>query len=537
MNIKNLHLMGFKNYRKYTRFAFNDKMNILIGDNGVGKSTVLQAIETVLRIKNSGAYSDETKFANYINIQDKLDFEQNENLWSNFEKLPRIVIVVELNIDASLPKYMKFNGNYHPRITDDWKLGDTGIVFEYKFDEDYSSEYLEYVNSVRELPDNNYTIPFDFYKAEWKTFGMEYFKVNQDPLKSIIIDNSNWAGDPFNAFARQLFKTYDIKNQKSMRTSFRTKVIDLFENDENSSKAKYKLRINPNITKLESILDVSDSDQISIRHLGSGTENRIKTKLALENESSDLVLIEEPENHLSSANTRSQITDIQNSQENAQLILTTHNSQIVTKLGIKNIIWLKELDAITPLKFNNLSSKTQNFFNRKDDMNFLSLINFEYTILVEGAAEYILMETFVKKILEHDYDSLSSKIEVISYEGRYYQPFAELAETTGGKTLILTDNDGDANRIEEISKFNLKHDNTHIYSGKDIVNGWTFEACIYKENVEYIDAEKLFTKRPKKNKEYPDRPARLNYMLNNKTDVALEMISKFEEKNDSPQLY
>lgn len=154
--------MGFKNYRKHTKFVFNDKMNILIGDNGVGKSTVLQAIETVLRIKNSGAYSDETKFANYINIQDKLDFEQNESLWSSFEKLPRIVIVVELNIDASLPKYMKFNGNYHPKITDDWELGDTGIVFEYKFDEDYSSEYLEYVNSVRELPDDNYTIPFDF---------------------------------------------------------------------------------------------------------------------------------------------------------------------------------------------------------------------------------------------------------------------------------------------------------------------------------------------------------------------------------------
>ncbi|WP_180676355.1 ATP-dependent nuclease [Leuconostoc citreum] len=530
MRIKKLHLLGFKSYKKHTTFTFNESMNIIVGDNGVGKSTILEGIETVLRLKNNNSiYHDDTLFANYINISEKIKFESNKTIWSDVKKLPKIIIIAELELNTFIPKYLKFNGNYIPDNTDDWGLGDTGIYFEYKFDEDYSSEYLEYIKNISSQEEDSFNIPFEFYKADWRTFGSEYYKPNQDPLKSIIIDNSNWTGDPFNAFAKQLFRTFDVKEQKSMKTQFRKNVSKLFSESED-----YKLQINPNITKLESILDVTNNQQISIRHLGSGKENQIKTSLALENQNTSLVLIEEPENHLSSGNTRSQINNIKNNQGDAQLIVTTHNSQIVTKLGIKNIIWIQHSnkdDQVNPKKFDNLSVSTRRFFDKKDDLNFLSLINYSYTILVEGAAEYILMQTFIKKVLGESYDTLYPKIEVISFEGRFYDPFAELSQLTNGKTLILTDNDHDSERIKSINTINdqNKDKGTKIFFGEDTEDEWTFEACIYKENKDFIENNKLFTQRPRADDDFPDRPKRLNYMLKHKTEVALEMIRYFEE--------
>lgn len=45
--IKHLHIEGFKKFRKLD-ISFNEKMNILVGENEAGKSTILDAIKTVL---------------------------------------------------------------------------------------------------------------------------------------------------------------------------------------------------------------------------------------------------------------------------------------------------------------------------------------------------------------------------------------------------------------------------------------------------------------------------------------------------------
>lgn len=45
--IKHLHIEGFKKFSKID-INFNEKMNILVGENEAGKSTILDAIKTVL---------------------------------------------------------------------------------------------------------------------------------------------------------------------------------------------------------------------------------------------------------------------------------------------------------------------------------------------------------------------------------------------------------------------------------------------------------------------------------------------------------
>ncbi|MDQ7861130.1 AAA family ATPase [Peribacillus frigoritolerans] len=74
---------------------------------------------------------------------------------------------------------------------------------------------------------------------------------------------------------------------------------------------------------------------------GKGRKNLIKTEIALEVES-DLILLEEPENHLSYINTRKLIQDIQNMCVEAQMIITTHNPLIVSRLDLRNTIWINK---------------------------------------------------------------------------------------------------------------------------------------------------------------------------------------------------
>lgn len=52
--IKSLHIEGFKKFTSLD-VEFNGKMNILVGENEAGKSTILDAVKTVLnqQYKNS----------------------------------------------------------------------------------------------------------------------------------------------------------------------------------------------------------------------------------------------------------------------------------------------------------------------------------------------------------------------------------------------------------------------------------------------------------------------------------------------------
>ena len=45
--IKTLHIKGFKKFSELT-VPFNEHMNILVGENEAGKSTILEAIKVIL---------------------------------------------------------------------------------------------------------------------------------------------------------------------------------------------------------------------------------------------------------------------------------------------------------------------------------------------------------------------------------------------------------------------------------------------------------------------------------------------------------
>lgn len=519
--VKKLILNNFKGYRGYTTINFNPRKNILIGDNGIGKTTIIQALKLLLK-GSRFEYNGISYLAKYINSTVKKQFENSRD--HRFTDLPYFSLIVVFGIENENKnlKLKNFNGEYEDNVgihSDEY-----GITFKYLFDEQFTSEYNKFLEENKN--NDTFTIPFSMYKTEHKTFAGNVYRGIMDPLKSIFIDNDNFEGNPFNMFAKQIYNNLNTTERISIESKFRIINKSLFD-DINKNDIPYKLNIDSNSLKFDSIVDVSSKD-VSLRELGSGRENLIKTKLSL-NLDSKLIIVEEPENHLTPSNTRKQIDQLNNLKN--QLIVTTHNSQIVTGLDLNNLIWIKsEYGNKQEVHFNeNLDEGTISFFKRRDDIDFLRLLIAKKIILVEGAAEYILMRTFIKKVLNEN----MSDYEVISMRGRYYDPFIQLVEFSQGKMAVFTDNDADvegASRIDKIEEKNKAYSSTKIFCDKNIEN-FTFEVSEYEINKEKIDNEVPINSGAKtfnyNKKQMVSK--QLAFMLNHKSQSAIIMLPKYED--------
>jgi putative ATP-dependent endonuclease of OLD family len=114
-------------------------------------------------------------------------------------------------------------------------------------------------------------------------------------------------------------------------------------------------------------------DEIPFHYIGKGEQCIIKTKLALSHKKAkeaNIILIEEPENHLSYSNLNRLLGDIK-SDNNKQILISTHNSFVANKLGLENLILLN--DKI-PARLNDLTLDTKRFFEKISGYDTLMLI-------------------------------------------------------------------------------------------------------------------------------------------------------------------
>ena len=127
---------------------------------------------------------------------------------------------------------------------------------------------------------------------------------------------------------------------------------------------------------------------------------------------------------------------------NGQMFITTHNNMIASRLGLENLLILSK-EALST-KLSKLTPDTSKFFIKAPNNNILNFILSYKVILVEGHAEYILMEKFISDLLEAD---KVNDIQIISVNGVSFKRYLEIANLLHIKTVVITDNDGDYEKI------------------------------------------------------------------------------------------
>ena len=514
-HVKSLLIKGFKKFEKL-HIDFHDRINILVGENEAGKSTVLEALRLVFQ--QTCRNSDKSILFDLFNIGQRQRFEANPSV----ETLPSIHIEVLLELEDKGKDSQLFLGENHDDIFGKGEM--FGIKFDCSFSQEDGAGLGEEIASGR--------IPVDYYKWEWKTFGDAPYSLLHPPLVFLPIDTAvQDVGSPFSRYARTLFlsclaETPQLcKHKHDFRNGLKQVVKDLnlpVLSDNQTFKVNDKRLV------LENLMAIFDGD-IPLENKGRGRESVIKMELAFARKGGTnihVATIEEPENHLSYSNMRKMLAGILQKNTETQLIIATHSNMIASRLDLRNVLWISD-GQFGVGRLEKVDSETAQFFSKLDHNNLLDLLLAEKVILVEGATEFLLMPKIYEAIVGRNIEA--DNITVLSCNGIAYQRYFKIAETRKNRVVAITDNDGYEERINEAWAYNASHDFTQVFMD-DNPDQWTWEQCLFDLNPDYFKktlqvkpgAKYLYHKR--------DYGQHVGYMLNNKADVAYRLLE------DNPDL-
>ena len=205
---------------------------------------------------------------------------------------------------------------------------------------DYRSEIT---NSLNECVDY---FPYDYYNIRFSTFADEGYTGYKKKFRSVFIDSTNMnSSHATNDFIRRMYLQYTESNEKE-RTNHKSKyrqmknkfctnnLIDINSRVPADKNYTFGLKLGSS-SSFENDLMIYENE-VGIDSKGTGQQVFIKTDFALEHSGTnvDVILVEEPENHLSHINLRKLIKKIADTQT-GQLFITTHNSLISTRLELK----------------------------------------------------------------------------------------------------------------------------------------------------------------------------------------------------------
>ncbi len=446
MNIKKVYIENFKSFRKL-ELDLNSGINILVGNNEAGKSTILEAIHLALTGLLNGKYlkNDLTEYLfNVECIQEYL---------SNPETLPHILI--EIFFEDG--KYPLFEGS----LNFEKKDKESGISFKIAFDEKYQNEY----NELLKDKDNIKTLPIEYYEIYWSSFSRDSITSRSIPIKSAFIDSSsNRFQNGSDVYLSRIIKENLDENDLVKISQAHRKMRDAFMEDESIQTINSKVKTHSTLTSKELALSVelvsknawesslmTYFDDIPFHYIGKGEQCIIKTDLALshrKSKESNLLLIEEPENHLSHTKLNALINKIKTGNENKQIIISTHSSFVANKLGLEHLIFLHDKQT---MRLDQLSSDTQKFFEKIAGYDTLRLILCKKAILVEGDSDELIIQK-AYMLQNNGKLPIEDEIDVISV-GIAFKRFLEIAEKINKEVVVMTDSDGD------IEAVNTKYEN------------------------------------------------------------------------------
>jgi len=528
LKIKKVYIENFKSFKKL-ELDLDSGINILVGNNEAGKSTILEAIHLTLTGLLNGKYlkNDLTEYLfNAKCIQGYL---------ANPETLPYILIEIFFE-DA---KYPLFEGNLNYEKKDK----ESGISFKIAFDEKYQNEY----NELLKDKDNIKTLPIEYYEIYWSSFARDSITSRSIPIKSAFIDSSsNRFQNGSDVYLSRIIRENLDENDLVKISQAHRKMRDVFMEDESIQIINEKVKTHSTLTAKELALSVelvsknawesslmTYFDDIPFHYIGKGEQCIIKTDLALshkKSKESNLLLIEEPENHLSHTKLNALINKIKTGNEDKQIIISTHSSFVANKLGLEHLIFLHDKQTT---RLNKLSSDTQKFFEKIAGYDTLRLILCKKAILVEGDSDELVVQ---KAYMLQNSGKLpiEDEIDVISV-GVAFKRFLEIAEKINKEVVVVTDNDGDIdavnkkyeNYIGTNEKPNIKicfdetvDTGTLMISGKAYNNN-TLEPKILKAN----SLDQLNTIFGTSHTTEDDLK---KYMKNNKTECALKIFDTQE---------
>jgi putative ATP-dependent endonuclease of OLD family len=518
MQIQRVLVENYRSLRK-AEIHFGDSVNIVVGNNEVGKSTLIEAINLALRHQINRRSVHQELHPYLLNIDAVREFIASHKA-GNPCVPPKALIEVFLK---NTPEVAHLRGTNNSRREDA-----CGISLTLQLDEErFLSEYEEYVSNPALLN----SVPMEYYEVVSQTFAGQTVTHRDVPITVALIDASAVGNIPAaQRYVLEVIKDYLSKDRAAQLAKAYRGMREAFQKDDRIAEINSELALKKNIVSERSLTVALDTtsrstwevgvlphlDDIPMTLVGRGEQNSVKIKLAIEaSTNSKLILIEEPETHLSHTSLGKLVNHIAARCSGKQVIITTHSNFVMNRLGVEHVIMF---DGKRGVSLGNLPTDTQLFFRRLPGHDTLRMVLAKRTILVEGPSD----ELIVQKAYRQRYKKLPLEMghEVISV-GTSFKRFLDIAILLNLSVAVVADNDAIYTSKMKLYKDYLGHKNLKIcIDSNDELS--TLEPQLVRANgVEKVNRAI--------GKSFTYEKDLVEYMTANKTDVALRL---FESPDD-----
>lgn len=457
MYISNLNITGYKNSKEKSIIKLNQGLNVLVGENGSGKTTIINALRLILRENEfSNMNIDEDDF--YISL-DKQYSAPDIRIDITLESLSsdeQVTFLTWCDADYKAQLHLEVSSNpnrkgyYKKEI---WGGASKSSIFE--------EETFECIDCIYLPP---------LRDAEEKLVNGKRSRLAQ-LLKKQYGDNKDSLVQNVSKFNEQI-----TSNAEKKYNEIETAKLNINTKLEESLGQRLGQSINLQFAEttfnkiVESIRMVffpgikqSDPDKfrdIATNSLGYNNLLYIATvfaelELLKNNNMITVLLIEEPEAHL---HPQLQVKFIKYLEEitrklgNIQVIITTHSPVLASSIHTDNLIHITQNEdkiVATPLKDIDLG-ESKNYINRWLDVTKSTLLFSKGVILVEGISEAMLIPTFAKIVLaQHNKKALDNSeallptsleeagVSTININGINFKHFMKLFANCDGSSSEL----------------------------------------------------------------------------------------------------
>ncbi|QSO52782.1 AAA family ATPase [Alicyclobacillus curvatus] len=466
-----------KNFRaiKEQNLEFHKGLNILVGENNAGKSTIIDALRICLSygkqardiyIRKSDFYIDRSNPGSSVpEIEFHLFFQvekDEETGW--FNDLHAVTPSGKSELQIHFRYYIDRRKSVERIKYRVWGGHNEGQTID---SEVWDLLLHVYLGALRDAEQN-------LRPSRGNRIGQLYVNLNEDRNKNRIDD------DKRKELATRVTETLrrdqewsdlihsgkDKVNEHLKQTTFRGKgqavEIDFLPYEFRGIVDNLRMQI-PVFNQENLRTDLSQQEFFELHQNGLGYNNLIytatvlgdlKNRIRLEPETYIALLIEEPEAHLHPQLQNLFFTYLNELNKiGFQLFITSHSPTITAKADLGALIVLQNQDInISTLSIKNsvLSDDNKKFLVKFLDVTKAQLFFANGVIFVEGISEALLLPIFAKLIDSHGkYDLDKNGIEVINVNGVAFEHFAKLFNPTdeskrlNSRAAILTDSDPD----------------------------------------------------------------------------------------------
>jgi putative ATP-dependent endonuclease of the OLD family len=529
MHISRLLIRNFKCFRGEFILELDKGLNVLVGDNESGKSTILEAINLALSSVFHGRFL-------HHDLSEHIFNRAAVEAYIADPKIGPPEVLIELYFDGDGIDGLKGDGN-------SLKEKDAaGIKFSVRLDDEWKTDYAEFVKA------GVLGIPIELYEISIESFARKPLKTRLIPLSSAFIDSSSARyQNGSDAYVSRIVRDFLENKERVALGKVHREMADAFRGNKQVGEINRKINEANNLLEGKQISLAVDLaarsawetnlitciDRIPFHFMGKGDQSIAKIAIALAHkkaQSANVLLVEEPENHLSHSRLNQVIAMMSGATGEKQIIMTTHSSFVANKANLSNLIMLH---AGKTTRLRDLDPKTTKFFEKLAGYDTLRLLLCERAILVEGDSDELVVQKAYRQ--KHGKLPIERGTDVISV-GTSFLRFLEIADKLKKSVSVVTDNDGDVTALKKkYADYMDTNAKAHIRICFDAVvdarallsSGESFNFNTLEPRM--VAANGYTTMKAILSMEIESEDALLKHMRANKTDCALAIFNTERE--------